>query len=85
MMAITANGHGESLSARLEASLDIEYSRPSVGFTWNGSDERNQVLGDGSADLLDDGSIEIVFVYRNGAEPYSKPNATLLQQPARAR
>jgi hypothetical protein len=40
--------------------------------TSNGSDEGDQVLGDGSADLLDDGSIEIEFAYRNGDEAVLK-------------
>jgi hypothetical protein len=35
--------------------------------------------------LLDDGSIEIEFAYRNGDEAVLKPNATLLQQPARSK
>ncbi len=67
-IAFTADGHGEIAFGALQASLDIEYSRLSVGFNWDGSDEGDQVLGDGSADLLDDGSIEIEFAYRNGDE-----------------
>jgi hypothetical protein len=39
----------------LQAGLDIEYSRSSVGFPWEGFDEMDQVSGDGSAELLDDG------------------------------
>jgi hypothetical protein len=42
-----------------KAGLDIEYSRSSVGFTWEGFEEMDEVSGDGSAELLDDGSIEI--------------------------
>ena len=48
--------------------LDIESSRSSVGFTWEGFDEMDEVSGDGSAELLDDGSIEIEFAYHNGDE-----------------
>jgi hypothetical protein len=43
----------------LQAGLDIEYSRSSVSFTWEGFDEMDQVSGDGSAELLNDGSIQI--------------------------
>jgi len=51
---------------------DIEYSRDSVGFTWQGFDEMDEVSGDGSAELLDDGSIEIEFAYHNGDEAVLK-------------
>ena len=63
-IAITADGHGEIAFGALQASLDIEYSRLSVGFNWDGSDEGDQVLGDGS--------IEIEFAYRNGDEAVLK-------------
>ena len=39
-----------------------------VAFTWAGFDETDEVTSDGSADLLDDGSIEIAFAYCNGDE-----------------
>jgi hypothetical protein len=44
----------------------------------------DEVSGDGSAELLDDGTIEIEFAYRNGDEAVLNPNAALLQQPARS-
>jgi hypothetical protein len=56
----------------LQAGLDIEYSRSSVGFTWEGFDEMEEVSGDGSAELLDDGSIEIEFAYHSGDEAVLK-------------
>ena len=56
----------------MDAVLDIEYGRTSIGFTWNGAEEMDQVEGDGSAELLDDGSIEIEFAYRNGDEAVLK-------------
>ena len=72
---------GEIALGALEAKNEIEYSQSSVGFTWDGFDEMDEVSGDRSAELLDDGSIEIEFVYHN--ELSSKPNQRLLQQPAR--
>lgn len=69
---IQANGRGEIAFGALDAVLDIEYGRSSIGFKWNGSDEMDQVEGDGSAELLDDGSIEIEFAYRNGDEAVLK-------------
>ena len=35
----------------------------SVGFTWEGFDEMDEVSGGGSAELLDEGSIEIELAY----------------------
>ena len=64
--------HGEIAFGALQAGLDIEYSRSSVGFTWDGFDEMDEVSGDGSAELLDDGSIEIEFAYHNGDEAVLK-------------
>jgi hypothetical protein len=60
-MTITEYGRREIAFGALQAGLDIEYSRSSVGFTWEGFDEMDEVSGDGPADLLDDGSIEIEF------------------------
>jgi hypothetical protein len=61
------------------------YSRASIGLTWEGFDELDEVAGDGSAELLDDGSIEIEFAYHTTAtKPFSKPSGILLQQPAKA-
>ena len=72
MITITDQGRGEIAFGALQAGLDIEYSRSSVGFTWEGFDEMDQVSGDGSAELLDDGSIEIEFAYHNGDEAVLK-------------
>ena len=41
-------------------------------YTWEGWDEGDQVSGDGSAELLDDGSIEIEFAFHNGDEAVLK-------------
>ena len=71
-ITIAGDGHGEIAIGALQASLDIEYGRSSVGFTWEGCDEMDQVQGDGSAELLDDGTIEIEFAYRNGDEAVLK-------------
>jgi hypothetical protein len=81
-ITITDQGRGEIAFGALQAGLDIEYSRSSVGFTWEGFDEMDQVSGDGSAELLDDGSIEIELAYHNGDEAVLKAKRDLLQQPA---
>jgi hypothetical protein len=41
------------------------------------------VLGDRSVEPLDDGPTEIEVAYHYGTKRSSKPNRTLLQQPAR--
>jgi hypothetical protein len=56
----------------MDASLDVAYARDSIDFRWYGSDEGDQVEGEGSAELLDDGTIEIEFSYDNGDEAVLK-------------
>ena len=41
-------------------------------FTWSGFDEMDEVTGDGSAELLDDGSLEIEFNRHLGDEAILK-------------
>jgi CRISPR associated protein, Cas1 family len=55
-----------------QAGLDIEYSRSSVGFAWEGFDEMEDGTGAGSAKLIGDGSIEIEFAYHNADEAVPK-------------
>jgi hypothetical protein len=43
-----------------------------VFFTWTGFDEMDEVIGSGSAELLDDGSLEIEFAYHLGNEAVLK-------------
>ena len=43
-----------------------------VFFTWAGFEEMDEVTGSGSAELLDDGSIEIDFAYHLGDEAVLK-------------
>ena len=39
---------------------------PTVAFDWEGSDEMDEARGSGSAELLDDGSLEIEFEFHRG-------------------
>jgi len=66
-LTITAQG-GEIAFGALEAGLEVEYARDSIGFHWAGCEEGDEVEGEGTAELLDDGTIEIEFAYRNGDE-----------------
>ena len=63
---IRADGHGEIAFDALQASLDLAYGYSDVPFDWEGSDDMHEVSGSGSAELLDDGSLEIEFEYRHG-------------------
>ena len=40
----------------------------SIDFSWDGSDEMDDVSGDGSAELQPDGVLHGEFCYRNGGE-----------------
>ena len=65
---IGKDGHGEIEFGALQAGLDLEYSQSIVFFTWVGDEEMDQVRGSGSAELLDDGTLEIEFNYHHGDE-----------------
>jgi hypothetical protein len=67
----------------MPGSLEPEYSRSTVFFTWAGFEEMDEVSGSGSAVLQDDGSLEIEFAYHRGDDA-TKPFERLPQQPARA-
>ena len=69
---IGADNHGEIAFGAMQATLDLGYSPSMVFFTWTGFDEMDEVLGDGHAELLDDGAIEIAFAYHNGDEAILK-------------
>jgi len=71
-MTIRADGHGEIVFGALQAGLDLEYAQDMVFFTWAGFDEMDEVSGSGSAELLDDGSVEIEFAYHLGDEAVLK-------------
>jgi hypothetical protein len=65
---IRADGYGEIAFGALQATLDLAYGWSNVSFDWEGSDDMHEVSGSGSAELLDDGSLEIEFEYRHGDE-----------------
>jgi hypothetical protein len=50
----------------VEGGGEIEYSRTIVVFRWNGFDEGDEVSGEASAELQDDGSLEIELSFDNG-------------------
>lgn len=56
----------------LEATGALEYARTIVFFRWGGFDEGDEISGDGSAELQDDGSVEIVLDWDNGDDAVLK-------------
>lgn len=67
-LSIEPGGHGEIAFGTMQAGLDIEYGREIVFFRWHGFDELDEVAGSGSAELLENGTLEIEFAYHNGDE-----------------
>ena len=45
---------------------ELEYGRRIVFFRWTGVDEGDEISGNGSAELQDDGSMEIDLSFDNG-------------------
>ena len=66
------NGRGEFAFGVVNATMELEYARRVVFFTWVGFDEGDQVNGSGSAELDDDGAIEIELSFHNGDDAVLK-------------
>jgi hypothetical protein len=71
-ITIGTGNRGEIAFGAMQATLDLGYSPSTIFFTWAGFDEMDEVTGEGHAELLDDGSIEIIFTYHNGDEAVLK-------------
>ena len=65
-LKIGAGGHGEFAFGAVNATMELEYSRSIVFFRWSGVDEGDEVSGGGSAELQDDGTVEIELSFDNG-------------------
>jgi hypothetical protein len=72
MLDIRADGSGEIAFGALQASLDLAYGHRDVSFDWEGDDDMHEVRGSGSAELLDDGSLEIEFDCHRGDDAILK-------------
>lgn len=66
------NGHGEFSFGCVNGNLDCEYSARTIFFTWQGNDEMDEASGDGSAELGDDGAIELEIRFHHGDEAVLK-------------
>src|SRR5260370_30447483 len=65
-LQIGADGWAEFAFGCVTAGGELGYSPTIVFFRWQGFDEGDEISGDGSAELLDDGTIEIELSFDNG-------------------
>jgi hypothetical protein len=72
ILDIRADGHGEIAFGALQASLDLASGYSDICFDWEGHDDLHQVRGSRSAELLDDGSLEIEFDDHRGDDAILK-------------
>ena len=66
------DGTGEFAFGAVNATLDAKYGQSVVFFTWVGFDEGGDINGSGSAELQDDGTIEIELSFHNGDDAILK-------------
>ena len=66
MLTIRTDGTGEIAFGAVQAGLDIGCAPSIVLFTWAGFDDMDEVTRGASAELFDDGSLEIEFAYHLG-------------------
>jgi len=59
-------GNGEIAFGALQAGLDLAYGHEDVVFDWEGDDDMHEVWGSGSAELVEDGSLEVEFDCHRG-------------------
>ena len=71
-LKIGENGRGEFAFGVVNATMALEYSRSIVFFRWSGSDEGDEVSGEGSAELQDDGTAEIELSFDAGDDAVLK-------------
>lgn len=67
-----SDGHGTLDFGCVNGTLDCEHSRQTIFFNWQGVDEMTEVSGDGSAELMDNGQIEIQLRFHLGDEAIMK-------------
>jgi hypothetical protein len=75
-LQIGRDGWAEFAFGCLTAGGELEYSQTIVFFRWQGFDEGDEISGDGSAELQDDGSIEIELSFDNATMPSSPAAAS---------
>ena len=69
---IGQDGYGELAFGVVTAGLDLEYAGTMVFFTFAGSDEGDEISGSGSAELTEDGGLEIEVAFHLGDDAVLK-------------
>jgi hypothetical protein len=67
-LQIGGDGRAEFAFGALNATAELEYGRSIVFFRWTGFDEGDEISGTGSAELDDDGTLEIALSFDAGDE-----------------
>ena len=83
-LTITAQG-GEIAFGALEAGLEVEYARDSIGFHWPAARKAMRSRAKEPPNCSTTGRLRSSSPTETATKPSSKQNETLLQQPARAR
>jgi hypothetical protein len=65
-------GHGEMAFGALQAGLECETAVSIIFFSFEGSDEMDPVRGTGTAELAEDGTLDIEIAYHYGDEAQLK-------------
>jgi hypothetical protein len=65
-LRIGDDGWTEFAFGVVHATAELEYAKTIVFFRWHGFDEGDEITGDGSAELQEDGSLEIELSFDNG-------------------
>lgn len=60
-LTLDDRGHGKIVFGAVQVTLDPQYGRQIVFFRFIGIDEDNEIWGNGSAEICEDGSLEIEF------------------------
>jgi hypothetical protein len=71
-LRVDPDGRGELVFGVVYAALSVEYARTVVFFAFTGSDEGDEVHGSGSAELGDDGILEIEISFHDGDDAILK-------------
>ena len=82
-LTITAQG-GEIAFGALEAALDVEYARDSIGFHWPAARKAMRSMAKEPPNCSTTGRSRSSSPTEMATKPSSKQNDTLLQQPASA-
>jgi hypothetical protein len=65
-ITLRKSGRGEFAFGVVTATMELGYSQRIVFFNWTGFDEGDEICGSGSAELENDGTIEIELSFHNG-------------------